>query len=73
MICEKEKQAEDTDLSVKKKTETYKAKDNRGTFKEYPIPAKNRRGTRYRNAKRVYDPITKRYRLVELKGQQYYD
>ena len=44
MICEKEKQAEDTDLSVKKKTETYKAKDNRGTFKEYPIPAKNRLG-----------------------------
>ena len=44
-----------------------------GTFKEYPIRAKYTRGRRYRNAKRIYDPITKRYRLVELKGQQYYD
>ena len=43
------------------------------SFKEYPIRAKYTRGRRYRNAKRIYDPITKRYRLVELKGQQYYD
>jgi hypothetical protein len=52
--------------------QTFTAKQP-GTFKEYPIRAKTTRGRRYRNAKRIYDPITKRYRLVELKGQQYYD